>query len=241
MSKKGAVKTTFHWNDKFKIDKSKKYVVLLRGCFCPPTRGHFQLVEQFVTEYDNVHVHISQMGSEKRHGIPYELNRSIWLTYIEHALPINTRSRVTLQRLHGVPDIIPIMQNFGADTIIWLKGNEDVELMSRGGMSKEQRIELRNRRREYERRFYAGRGIIRGICKKYNKNLMFVFQDRVQMGHLSASKFIEELKAQKKRYKSGKQIQLSKLRFFMPYSLPEEHQKEMIRELLKYKVHGKKK
>lgn len=58
----------FSWNKEFKLDPDKHYFVYYRGCFCPPTRGHFSVVQKWV-QFPNTTVYIAQLGEPDRHGV----------------------------------------------------------------------------------------------------------------------------------------------------------------------------
>ena len=98
----------YYWEcmgQNYPFRSDKKYLIYFRGNFSPSHRGHFKTVERFIKIGENIHVMIHQIGSEKRHGVPYHLNREIWQTYIDKLLPQN---RVYLVRYYCSEDIFDL-------------------------------------------------------------------------------------------------------------------------------------
>lgn len=117
----------FSWNKQFNLNPEKKYLVYYRGCFCPPTKGHFSVVEKW-SQYENVIVYVSQIGSQDRHGVPYKTNKRIWKLFLkEGGLSEAQQSRVILKRLRNANDIEPYLDDIHA--VIFVRGNEKQHLM----------------------------------------------------------------------------------------------------------------
>jgi len=215
----------FYWNNRpYLFDPRKKYFIYYRGCFCPPTRGHFSLIEKFVA-HPNVTVFISQMGSEQRHGIPRKLNRDIWQTYIQHAIPKEYHDRIILKRMYGADDIIPFLEKDTFDRVIYLKGNERKWMLDQPHDHKRQRS-VDQRRRKHEKTLKNQRSNLIDILHARKIGLDFVIIDRPLKGELSATKFVEAVKRGEKNKK--------KLAYFMPPQLPRRQQKEIVKKLRKH-------
>ncbi len=118
-------KIRFHWEFKhnsYKFKRGINYVVYFNGCFAPPHRGHFVTVWDVISKNPNVKIIISQQGNEKRHGVPYDINKKIWQMYIDKLLP---KDRVFLCKSCGFSKFIdhPFMK--GANRLIILRANEN--------------------------------------------------------------------------------------------------------------------
>lgn len=151
--------------NEYYFNPEKKYLIYFRGCFAPPTRGHFSLVESFIN-LPNVKYFIHQIGDEKRHGVPYWLNRKIWKIYISELLP---KDKIILKKMGSSLEVLEYTQDI--DVVILIKGNEGIN-----------RKELKDR--------YAP--LKRKLEKKDIRFDMLII-DRPLINSLSATKFTEAI------------------------------------------------
>ena len=156
--------------DNYDFLPDKKYLIFFRGGFCPPTRGHFSLVEKYA-HMENVKYYISQIGSEARHGVPYSLNRKIWKIYIKKLLP---KDRIILKKAYSFDDVLDEIE--GIDVVIFIRGKEEEDIKAKE----------KERRERYE-------NVFRRIRRRGVK-VDFLIIDRPEKHVLSATKFIESLK-----------------------------------------------
>lgn len=201
----------FYWecqDQEYVFDKSKKYLIYYRGGFCPPTRGHFSLVEKYI-KYPNVNYFIHQIGNESRHGVPYNLNRKIWKIYIKELLD---EKRIMLQKCGSTRDVVEYIdkseENY--DVVVYIRGNEDYN--------------PRQKSREIKKRYSD-------LIKSLNRrgiDMDFIYLDRPLAHVLSASKFIEALNKPKKKY--------HKLRYYLPKNLSDKGVKYIVHKLRKYNL-----
>lgn len=194
----------FYYNE-YEFQEDKNYLIFFRGCFAPATSGHYSLVEMYA-HLPNVKYNISQIGSEARHGVPYNLNRKIWKIYIKNLLP---QDRIILKKAEGIYDVLDEIENI--DVVIYLRGNES---------------DLGDLRYEEKERLYKYRHIIRKL-KSRGIRTDFLIIDRPEKSVLSATKFVEALK----NNASDK-----KLRFFIPGELPEDEFQYIIKKLKQQKL-----
>ena len=115
----------------YEFDENKNYLIYFRGGFCPPTKGHVSLVEKYI-DLPNVKYFLHQIGDEKRHGVPYWLNRKIWKIYIHELFP---KDKITLKKMGSSLEVLDHIDNI--DTVILIKGNE--------GMNEEEEYKLKTR------------------------------------------------------------------------------------------------
>ena len=87
------------------------------GCFCPPHKGHFDVIWKNIKQYDALYIFIWGLG-EKRHGYAPSINFQIWELYLQ-LLPANLQGRVHLiltgmdprnPALAGLDIITPVLQ-----------------------------------------------------------------------------------------------------------------------------------
>ena len=193
------MKTNFYYNH-YNFEEDKKYLIFFRGCFACPTAGHFSLVDMYA-DLPNVTYYISQIGSESRHGVTYELNRKIWKIYIQKLLD---PSKIILKKAYGMEDVLDEIE--GIDVVIFLRGNEEEVLTNR-----EKEID---RLRKYK-------SLLKTIQKK-GIQTDFLIVDRPEKNTLSASKFVEAIL----RGDSSR-----RLKFFLPPKLEDRDAKYIIRKL----------
>ena len=206
----------FHWelNDgPYRFKKNINYVIYFKGCFAPPHIGHFSAISDIVLNNPNVKVIINQVvKSERRHGVPYEINKKIWQLYIDNLLPKN---RVDLHKYQKLDKYInhPFMKD--ADKVIYLRANEnfDIDLV--------------------EKRFVKYH---KKIIKKFNSkgiDVAYYAQER-NATVISATKFIEQLIKYKE---TGEDYY--KLRQFIPEKLPLEIFHQIINMILSCNIKNK--
>ena len=159
-----------HNREKYWFDDRTNYLIYFKGCFCPPHRGHFNTVKRFLDLGDNIKVVINQMKSS-RHGVPYNLKRRIWKTYISELLD---SERVMLRSYNSFDDILDEDLS-DIDTIISIRGIEDQTY------------------RKVERKVKYNYIDICEQLSHYNIKLDFYYLERVTINKLSASEFTKTL------------------------------------------------
>src|SRR5207253_8253067 len=90
-------------------------------CYCPPHRGHFNSVNDIIKDNSNVKAVIYQRGNEKRHGVPYDINKKIWKYYINYLLP---RDRISLNDGKSYDKFLDHHFLKNCDEVIFVRGNE---------------------------------------------------------------------------------------------------------------------
>lgn len=185
----------FYEND-YAFDSEKRYLIYFRGCFEPPHKGHFSLIEKFINE-PNVEYFLHQMPHGKRHGIPYWLKRKIWKIYISELLP---KEKIKLKKMGHSLDILEYVDDI--DVVILIRGNEGLNEFDKKNMRKRYRF-------------------LRRELRKMGKTLDFLLLDRPELNTLSATKFMENIKARKS------------CRAFVPDELSEKSYKYIISQIRK--------
>ncbi len=206
-------KAKFYWEclgQEYRIDPNKKYLVYFKGAFSPPHRGHYGMVERF-SKFNNVHVMIHQMKTH-RHGVPYELNRKIWKTYINELLPKN---RIHLVKYKSLNDIYNLVNNINFDKIIYIRGNEKYNIF------KTERSTLSR---------------FDDIMNRTNVGFDFFYVDRPHVKTLSATKFVRELinNKNKRCYRKYCNCKYKKLKYFFPENLPQSTAINIINKLQRH-------
>lgn len=204
----------FYWNDEtpYPIDPDKFYLIYYVGCFCPPHKSHYAVVEKFVS-YPNVKILISQYGKESRHNVPFHVSRKIWKTYLK-TFTKEQQKRIVLEKLKSTMDVKRHMK--GVDVIVYLKGNEEEHL-------KELRTpENKHLFRAFERQFIKERHRLIKIAKRNMADVDFCFGKRQEV---SATRFVEAVKYNK---------DLDYLRTFMPEKLRKNDAKRIVSMLKKF-------
>jgi hypothetical protein len=196
---------SFFYND-YDFQPDKKYLVFYRGCFSPTSSGHYSLVERYIN-LPNVKYLISQIGSEKRHGVPYYFNRKIWKIYINE-LFYNEKDKIYLEKMESPLDVLKFLH--GIDTVIFLRGNEEDD-----NEAKE-----RERLKKYSE-------LIKKL-KRRHINLDFLIIDRPEIETLSSTKFIEALRKNKNYHK---------LKYFLPKDLSYDKAMYIINRLKTFPLH----
>lgn len=72
---------TFSPADLQKIPRAKR-IMLYGGCFCPPHKGHFAIVEKNLKSYDAIYIFVWGKGVS-RHGYPAAVNAQLWDLYLQ--------------------------------------------------------------------------------------------------------------------------------------------------------------
>lgn len=155
--------------DQYDFKDDLNYLIYYRGNFGPPTRGHFSLVESFIS-YPNVKYFVHQIG--KRHGIPYNVNRKIFKMYIRELLSQEMQERITLKEMGSSLEVLDHIENI--DVVIYIKGQEE---------------EVNEDFRNLQERF---KFLIKKLKKKHIP-LHFLIIDRPLINTLSATKFVEAI------------------------------------------------
>ena len=212
--------TKFYWESlgqRLEYDSRKKYLVYFCGCFSPPHRGHFSVVEE-ILQHPNTKVFIHQIGDEARHGVPFRLSQRIWNTYVHRLLP---QERIALKPQISLSQLYEHIFLQEADTLVIVRGNEQ----STNNMNSIQRTE--NRASEWFR------DCIKRLQRR-GKEVVFIYPDRPLLTVLSATKFTEAL-ITCKRYRWNEKYR--RLRHFLPKNLSEGVARRIIESLEKCNLH----
>ena len=62
--------------------EQEKNVLLMAGCFCPPHKGHFEMLKNNITLYDRAYIFLWNAGGQ-RHGFTQDENYNLWTYYID--------------------------------------------------------------------------------------------------------------------------------------------------------------
>jgi len=214
----------FYWEFKgedYPFDPYKKYLIYFKGCYCMPHAGHYNTVKRFtdlIEDGINIRVMVHQMGSSRRHGVPYNLNRYIFQKYIDELLPSD---RVHLVKYRsGIHEILNLDFIDDIDTVIYIRGNEDYNV---------RKTEKKNR--------YAYQSIIKSLSRK-EINMDFYYLERPHVHKLSATKFTRSLiKTRRNCKKHGCDCKYRKLRYFLPDGLERDVSMKIIRKLQRCKLY----
>jgi len=207
----------FYWESKgehYDFDPNKRYVIYFRGCFCCPTGAHFNTINAF-TYLPNAKFIIHQGGSEKRHGVPYYLNRKIWKIYIKELMP---RSKTVLlgRGKYKSSDIIrhPFVRE--ADTIVFIAGNENYNPSET----------------EYDDIHHKYQNSFREFSRK--KEVIFLYLDRPEKNTISAT---ELCKAVIHNRNKSNETKYNNLRKYFPSNLSNRGFKYIIDKLEQCDLH----
>ena len=202
----------FYWeslNQVYKFDPNKQYLIYFRGCFCPGTVGHFNTIADF-TYLDNANFFIHQGGSEKRHGVPYELSRKIWKIYIQELLPSHKLALVKWTKKRD-KELVEHRFTQEADTVVFLVGNEGYIPEDHEKYSKEVKY----------------KSSIKALIKA-GKEVVFLFLNRPKLNTISATKLCQTIM-------NGGSI--DQIRFFLPKELSEKGVRYIFRKLKQCNLH----
>ena len=189
----------FYYGD-YKFDDTKKYLVLCRGNFSGCHDGHYSLLEAYI-HLPNVKYFISQIGSERRHGIPYYFSKKMWKIYINELLPEH-KDKIILKKFQSTYDVLDYVDS--VDHVLFLRGDEDDEKKSKE----------KERLRNY--------GTLIRRLKKKGVSFDFLFLPRPLLNTLSTTKFVEGILAKKTT---------EELKFFLPKNLSTKTARKIIRKL----------
>ena len=179
----------FYYGD-YNFEEGKKYLVLCRGNFSIVTAGHISLLETYI-HLPNVQYFISQIGSEKRHGVPHSFSRKMWKIYIDELLPEH-KNKIHLKKFKSTYDVLDYVE--GIDCIVFLRGEEDGK----------------NMRKEKEKERLRNYGTLIKRLKRKGVSFDFLFLPRPLLNTLSTTKFVEGILAKKST---------EELKFFLPANL----------------------
>lgn len=188
--------TKFYYNQ-YKFRDDKKYLVYFRGNFSIPTCGHYSLLRQYI-DLPQVKYFISQIGDERRHGVPYKISRKIWKLYIEELCTEEEKERIILQKLDSALDVLNHIEDI--DRVIFLRGKE---------FSDEEKYEK-------EGQYLSNFSHLIKHLKYRNIGLDFLFIDRNEKDVLSTSKLIERLKYCRDFRRGNDYYSDGKLIYFFP-------------------------
>lgn len=198
-------------NQRYVIDPELKYVFYFQGCFSPPHAGHFQNATSYI-DYPNVKIIIHQIGSEKRHGIPSDINRKIWKIYIAKCMPRHRVDLIQYTSSNKMSDVI--------STHPWIS-TADVCLISRGN-DFTYLSDFRNRLSSKFQQFS-------NILPHLKFVLLISSRDSTV---LSATTFIQHIIKYKNKY-----IPITDLYHFLPSSLPTKYKLWIIHQCSQYYLH----
>ena len=184
----------------YNFEEGKKYLVLCRGCFCPPTAGHVSLVESYI-HLPNVRYFISQIGSEKRHGVPHSFSRKMWKIYINE-LFAEHKDKIILKKFKSTYDVLDYIE--GTDHVIFLRGNEQDE------------------KKEKEKERLRNYGTLIKRLERKGVAFDFLFLPRPLLNTLSTTKFVEGILSKKST---------EELKFFLPANLSTKSCRYIIHKL----------
>lgn len=214
---------SFYYDD-YIFEKEKNYLVYYRGNFGPPTRGHFSTIQKFIRE-KGVYYLVSQIGSERRHGVPYKTNRRIFKMYIDNLLD-NAKDKIILKRMTDSMEVLEAIESFKKRGIIIHK-----VLFVRG-----LEWDTSDRRIKEEKEAYMEHLYRRLIRKLKEKEILldFCFLTR-DIENMSATKFVETLlKVTNRKNMSDRNFR--NLCKYLPKGLPEEVSRKAISLLLQYSL-----
>jgi len=207
-------KVKFYWEsqrEQYNFKPYKNYLFYYPGCFCPPHRGHFNTIADF-KNLPNAKFIIHQGGSERRHGVPYELNKKIWRIYIKELLPADKFSLVKKSR-----DLAKDLEYHQfvreADTVVFIAGNESYDPSIHERYSS--KIKYRKR---FEKLVQMG------------KEIIFLFLDRPKLNTLSATKLIETVR-RNRRSAYDSRTRSNIIRPFLPENLSDKGVRYISRKL----------
>lgn len=196
----------FYWDDKpYPFDAAKKYLVFVRGCYCPPHKGHVDTIEQYIN-HPNVTIVISQMARENRHGVPPELSQKIWKLFIDRLVPDADKHRVILTSSGNRTKLKQYMTD--TDVLVYVRGNEfATSKKSHAGFEKHVMKKHKN---------------FLNMLHEMHIMCDYVFLDRPLKKTLSATKFVAAVNAGA----SSKEVFA-----FLPDRLPVSDKKYIVRKL----------
>ena len=81
----------FQSADLLTVPRAKR-IMLYGGCFCPPHKGHFSILEKNLKSYDAIYIFVWGKGVS-RHGYSAAINAKIWDLFLQ-ILPIKDQKKV---------------------------------------------------------------------------------------------------------------------------------------------------
>ena len=94
-----------------------KRIMLYGGCFCPPHKGHFAILEKNLKSYDAIYIFVWGKGVS-RHGYSATVNAKIWDLFLQ-TLPLKDQLKVHIvitphdnsnPLIAGVKIILPLLE-----------------------------------------------------------------------------------------------------------------------------------
>lgn len=215
-------KPKFYWEcrgQKFKYRQDKKYLVYFCGCFSPPHQGHFSVVDDAISQAPGIKVFIHQIGDEARHGVPFQLSRRIFKTYIHRLLPqdrVDLKPQISLSQLYNHRFLDDV------DTVVIVRGNEQAVSATPEAI-----------KRTEEKACAWFHNCIK-IIQRRGKEVVFTYPERPLVGVLSATKFTEAL-IDCRHLDWGQKYPI--LSQFMPSSLPKGVARRIVTSLERCNLH----
>ena len=76
------IKILFENNgDNLNFDKNLNYCYYIKGCFCPPHKGHIDIIKKYINNNNNTYLIVNQIGSKSRHGVDKIINFKVIISY----------------------------------------------------------------------------------------------------------------------------------------------------------------
>lgn len=218
----------FYWEtrgERLVYEPHKRYLVYFCGCFAPPHKGHFSVVQEVLQHGSHVRAFVHQSGDERRHGVPYPVNRWIWKTYAKHLL---AQDRVTIRHMGTMDSFLSHRFVDHADTIVFMRGDETSDPRSQKHRHASE-VEAKTLKR-----FKSAIAHLRSL----GKQVVFVYSARPQAKTLSASCFVRSLLQTKRdRHKRHMNTDLQNLGSFLPDGLPTSVSHTILTKLLHCDLH----
>lgn len=104
---------TSEQEEQIKASEQEKNVLLMAGCFCPPHKGHFEMLKNNISWYDRAYIFLWNAGVYSRHGFTQDENYNLWKYYID-LLPADQVDKIHIVKLRiasGHPVITGIQDN----------------------------------------------------------------------------------------------------------------------------------
>jgi hypothetical protein len=212
------MKTRFYWEcngDEYPFRSDEKYLVYFKGGFTPCHRGHFETVQRFTKlDMDNIHVMIHQIGGN-RHGLPHEMSREIWKTYIRELIP---DKNIFLIQYEGKDDILDLPGIEQYDRVIFIRGNENYDIDQTNNRNKER---------------------FRWLSKKLHRMgvaLDFYYLERPHVKTLCATEFTRMLIKTKRCINKGCSCVYKKLKYYFPHGLSRKIALRLAKKIQQYNL-----
>ena len=209
--------------DEINIDPELKYCFYVKGCFCPPHKGHMQQIIDYVRLNKNAKIVVNQMGSSKRHGVDKKVNFKIMYLYLKKLLKRDTFELLNNKKTKYIFEHRFVKE---CDVFINLRGNES----NIQECDTDKIIEEKDKKYEY---YYKK---IKPLLKK-GKEVTFLYTSRPHATSLSATNFIKQLIIYQNNMLNDESVNKSRelLYYFCPDEVSTEVKDYVIDKLLSMK------